>query len=177
MEFINVNDYQNISWIESLALEEVNMEESGIIRFNDHLNTQGLLEESSLNFVNKLKDRFEFYVTLFNQYRTHKDQSRAIKVFRISNTVNDFMLFRNSLKLIVARRSLDVISIGFLSNSGGLFSARMENDSTQSTHAIHEIKAHVGPFNSINWKFQGENVEVESLVKYYLTEFIKHSSR
>src|SRR5690606_5210900 len=165
------------SWIESLALEEVNMEESGIIRFNDHLNTQGLLEESSLNFVNKLKDRFEFYVTLFNQYRTQKDQSRAIKVFRISNTVNDFMLFRNSLKLIVARRSLDVISIGFLSNSGGLFSARMENDNTQSTHAIHEIKAHVGPFNSITWKFQGENVEVEALVKYYLTEFIKHSSR
>ena len=86
MEFINVNDYQNVSWIESLALEEVNMEESGIIRFNDHLNTQALLEESSLNFVNKLKDRFEFYVSLFNQSRSNRDNSRAIKVFRISNT-------------------------------------------------------------------------------------------
>ncbi len=67
MEFINVNDFQNVSWIESLAMEEVNMEESGIIRFNDHLNTQQLLEESSLQFMNKLKDRFEFYVSLFNQ--------------------------------------------------------------------------------------------------------------
>jgi hypothetical protein len=176
METINVNDYQNVSWIENLALEEVNMEESGIIRFNDHLNTQQLLEESSLNFVNKLKDRFEFYVALFNQYRSHRDNTRAIKVFRISNTVNDFMLFRNSLKLIVARRAPDVISIGFLSNNGGLFSARLANE-TQSVHAIHEIKAHVGPFNTITWRFQGETVEVEALVKYYLSEFVKNSSR
>ena len=177
MDTINVNDYQNVSWIENLALEEVNMEESGIIRFHDHLNTQQLLEESSLNFVNKLKDRFEFYVSLFNQYRSNRDTSRSIKVFRISNTINDFILFRNSLKLIVARRAPDVISIGFLSNNGGLFSARLANEATQSVHAIHEIKAHVGPFNTISWRFQGEPVEVESLVKYYLTEFVKNSSR
>ena len=176
MDYINVNDYQNVSWIESLAMEEVNMEESGIIRFNDHLNTQQLLEESSLNFVNKLKDRFEFYLALFNQCRTNKDATRAIKIFRISNTVNDFILFRNSLKLIVARRSADVISIGFLSNSGGLFTPRTTSEN-QSVHAIHEIKAHVGPFNTITWRFQDEAVEVESLVKYYLTEFIKNSSR
>jgi hypothetical protein len=176
MTTINVNDYQNVSWVENLALEEVNMEESGIIRFNDHLNTQQLLEESSLNFVNRLKDRFEFYVSLFNQYRSSKDNSRSIKIFRVSNTVNDFILFRNSLKLIVARRSMDVISIGFLSNSGGLFTPRTANEA-QSVHAIHEIKAHVGPFNTISWRFQGEDVELESLVKYYMTEFVKNSSR
>lgn len=176
MDTINVNDYQNISWIESLALEEVNMEESGIIRFQDHLNTQQILEESSLQFVDKLKDRFEFYVSLFNQYRSNRDTNRSIKIFRISNTVNDFILFRNSLKLIVARRAPDVVSIGFLANNGGLFSARLANEN-QSVHAIHEIKAHVGPFNTISWRFQGEPVEVEALVKYYLTEFVKNSSR
>jgi hypothetical protein len=176
MDYINVNDYQNVSWIESLAMEEVNMEESGIIRFDDHLNTQQLLEESSLNFVNKLKDRFEFYVTLFNQYRSNRDTTRAIKIFRISNTVNDFILFRNSLKLIVARRAPDVISIGFLSNAGGLFTPRVQGEN-QSVHAIHEIKAHVGPFNTITWRYKDESVEVEALVKYYLTEFIKNSSR
>jgi hypothetical protein len=176
METFQVNDYQNISWIENLALEEVNMEESGIIRFHDHLNTQQLLEESSLNFVNKLKDRFEFYVSLFNQYRSSRDSSRGIKVFRVSNTVNDFILFRNSLKLIVARRAPDVVSIGFLSNSGGLYAPRVATEN-QSVHAIHEIKAHIGPFNTISWRFQGEPVEIEALVKYYLTEFVKNSSR
>ena len=101
MDTINVNDYQNVSWIESLALEEVNMEESGIIRFNDHLNPQQLLEESSLNFVNRLKDRFEFYVALFNQYRSNRDTSRSIKIFRISNTVNDFILFFKSYRCFI----------------------------------------------------------------------------
>jgi hypothetical protein len=176
MDTINVNDYQNVSWIENLALEEVNMEESGIIRFHDHLSTQQLLEESSLNFVNKLKDRFEFYVSLFNQYRGNREATRSIKIFRISNTINDFILFRNSLKLIVARRAPDVISIGFLSNNGGLFAARLANEN-QSVHVIHEIKAHIGPFNTISWRFQGEPVEVEALVKYYLSEFVKNSSR
>lgn len=175
MEYINVNDYQNVSWIEALALEEVNMEESGFIRFNDLSNTQQLLEESSISFVNKLKDRFELYVSLFNQYSGNKDAKRGIKVFRISNTVNDFILFRNSLKLIVARRAPDVVSIGFLSTGGNLFSPRLANENQSQT--IHEIKAHVGPFNEISWRFQGEPVETEALVKYYLTEFIKNSSR
>lgn len=176
MDVINVNDFKNTSWIESLALEEVNMEESGIIRFQDHLNTQQLLEDSSLDFVNKLKDRFEFYVSLFNQYRGNREASRGIKIFRISNTVNDFILFRNSLKLIVARKATDVVSIGFLSNSGGLFTPRISGEN-QSVHAIHEIKAHVGPFNKITWRFHDEIVDVEAMVKYYLTEFIKNSSR
>lgn len=176
MDVININDYQNVSWIESLAMEEINMEESGIIRFSEHLSTNALLEESSIEFMNKIKDRFEFYVSMFNQHRSGRDNSRAIKVFRISNTVNDFILFRNSLKLIVARRAPDVVSIGFLNNSGGLFAPRMPNENI-SVQQIHEIKAHVGPFNNITWRFQGELVETESLVKYYLTEFIKNSSR
>jgi hypothetical protein len=173
MDLITVNDHQNVSWIETLALEEVNMEESGIIRFNDHLTTQHLLEESSLNFVNKLKDRFEFYVSLFNQYRANRDTSRTIKVYRVSNTINDFMLFRNSLRLIVARKAPDLINIGFLTTTA----PRMAGEHGPAVHGIYDIKAHVGPFNNISWRYQGEVVEVEALVKFYLTEFIKNSSR
>ena len=57
---------------------------------------------------------------------------------------------------------------------------RMSNNETR--HGLvgkykHEIKAHVGPFNTISWRFQGEPVELEALVKYYLSEFVKNSSR
>ena len=109
---------QNYAWIENLAIEEMNMEDSGFITFNEFATADKILEAASIEFINKTKDRFEFYVGLFNQYRVNRDQGRAIKIFRISNTVNDFMLFRNSLKLIVSRRAIDVIHIGFLSNSG-----------------------------------------------------------
>jgi hypothetical protein len=176
--FIMDHNTESIStrWIENLALEEINMEESGVINFNEHLNPVNLLEESSIELMEQIRERFEIYTTKFNEFRSSKDNNRSIKVFKISNTINDFMLFRNSLKLVVARRSADVITIGFLSNSGGLFAARLNFEPNASTK-LHEIKAHVGPFNNITWRFQGEKVEVNALVKHYLTEFIKHSAR
>ena len=172
-----INENISTTWIENLALDEINMEESGVINFSEHLDPMHMLEVSSVEFMEKLKERFEIYMTKFNELRSNQnDQSRLIKMFKISNTVNDFMLFRNSLKLVVARRAPDVISLGFLSNSGGLFAARL-NYEPNSAAKIHEIKAHVGPFNNIYWKFAGENVDIDSLVRHYLTEFVKHSAR
>lgn len=164
------------TWIENLALEEIHMEDTGIVHFNEHLNPQALLEESSLKFMDDIRDKFEFYVLKFNMFRGNKEPGASIKIFKISNTINDFMLFRNSLKLIVARKANGLISLGLLSNSGGLFSPRL-NMETPSTPGAHEIRAHIGPFNTFTWKFQGENLNIDSLVKHYLTEFIKHSAR
>ncbi len=164
------------SWIESLAIEEINMEESGVINFNEHLSPEKILEESSIEFMNSLRDYFEIFITKFNELRASKDNRSSIKIFKISNTVNDFMLFRNSLKLVVARRSSDVITIGFLSNAGGLFSARLNNE-IKAVNSVHEIQANVGPFGEVSWRFKGEKVKQEALAKHYLTEFIKHSAR
>lgn len=170
------NSNTSTTWIENLALEEINMEESGIINFTEHLNPVQLLEESSIELMEQLKEKFEVYASKFNEFRAGRDNSRLIKVFKISNTVNDFMLYRNTLKLVVARRAADVITIGFLSNSGGLFAARL-NFEQNATQKLHEIKANVGAFNNIVWKFNGEPVDLDSLCRHYLTEFIKHSAR
>ncbi|MBT4790634.1 MAG: hypothetical protein HON90_03610 [Halobacteriovoraceae bacterium] len=172
-----INENVSTTWIENLALDEINMQETGVINFSEHLDPMHMLEVSSIEFMEKLKERFEIYQTKFNELRSNKnDQIYSIKMFKISNTINDFMLFRNSLKLVVARKSPDVISIGFLSNAGGLFAARL-NYEANSSQQIHEIKAHIGPFNNIHWKFNGENVDIDSLARHYLTEFIKHSAR
>lgn len=170
------NKIPNTHWIEELAIEEINMEESGVIGFNNHLNPLHLLEESSLQFMDAIRDRFEFYVTKFNLLRGQKDNTNSIKIFKIANTVNDFMLFRNALKLVVARKSPEVINIAFLSNAGGLFSARLTYDAPAVNNA-HELRAHVGPFNNITWRFNSEIVDIDQLVKHYLIEFIKHSTR
>jgi hypothetical protein len=167
----------NTNWLETLALEEINMEESGVINFNEHLTPERILEESSIEFMSSLRDLFEIYATKFNEFRSSQSSTNAqIKIFKISNTVNDFMLYRNSLKLVVARRSVDVITIGFLSNAGGLFSARLNNEKG-SINSVHEIQANVGPFGEVSWRFKGEPVDQEALVRHYLTEFIKHSAR
>ena len=86
------------------------------------------------------------------------------------------MLFRNSLRLVVARKAIDLISIGFLTSAGELYPARVQpNAPTQNEP--HEIRAQIGAFNNISWRFQGEIVEPEALVKHYLQEFIKGSAR
>ena len=163
-------------WIENLALDELNMDEAGIIHFDDHLNTDQLLEESSLSLINKIRDLVEVYITHFNEYRGKNDRGPQIKIFKISNTVNDFMLFRNALKLVFARRANDLISIGFLSNTGGLYAARL-NSTEPALNQAHEIRAHMGPFNQITWRFQGELLDLDAMVRHYLTEFVKNSAR
>ena len=170
-------EHLNYDWIESLALEEINMDESGIVNINGHLNPALLLEESSIQFMNELRDRFEAYATKFNEYRGHLNSHASIKLFKISNTVNDFMLFRNSLRLIFARKANDCISIGFLANGKEIYGARLSfNDQFGSTN-IHEIHAHLGAFNKITWRFNNEIVDIDALVRHYMTEFIINSSR
>lgn len=165
------------TWVEGLALDELNMEESGVVRMNEHLDPMLYLEDSSIRFMDTLREKFELFVTQFNHYRGgQSNQGSLIKLFKISNTINDFMLYRNALKLVVARKANDLISIGFLSNTGGLFAARIHQE-MNTPNMAHEIKAHVGPFNDISWRFNGETVDINSLSRHYLTEFVKHSAQ
>lgn len=178
MEQINQTDSLNTNWIENLALEELSMEESGVIHLNEHLSPEILLEESSIEFMDQIRERLELYVNKFNQYRGSVGSSGHIKIFKISNTVNDFMLFRNSLRLIFARKANDLITIGFLSGRDGIFSARLAGQEKTDYHqSLHEVRAQIGPFNDIEWTFKGDEVKVDSMAKHYLSEFIRNSSR
>ena len=166
----------NTDWIETLAFDEINMDEAGIIDFNEHLDPQSFLEEESINFMNKIRDLFEVYITKFNECRGGPNSGAQIKIFKISNTVNDFMVFRNSLRLIFSRKASDLILISLLANGKDVFAPRLtENLQTNISH--HEISANIGPFNSIRWKFQGEEVDIKAMVRHYLEEFIKNSAR
>lgn len=178
---MNIVEYQqdhvSTRWIESLALEEINMEESGVIELNEHLDPRLMLEESSIEFMDRVRELIEIFVEKFNEYRGTKDSSSTIRIFKISNTVNDFMLFRHSLRLIFARKANDVITIGFLNSGKDVFAARTNGSQMSGEPIVHEIKAHIGPFGKISWCFQGEEVDIEALIKHYLSEFIRQSAR
>ena len=179
METINSIQNFDTTWIENLAIEELNMEETGIVHIDEHLNPALYLEESSIKLMDQIRQNFDLYISKFNEYRN--SSASLIKVFKISNTVNDFMLFRNSLRLVVARKSNDVISIGLLTGSKDIISPRLPDSLNQkplsSLSRGHELKAHLGPFNKIMWKFQGEDIDAEVMARFYLTEFIRNSSR
>ncbi len=161
----------HFKWVENLALEEINIEESGIISMESSRDQQAQMEESSIELMDDLRELFEIYVSKFNQLRAsaEQDQHKTIKMFKISNSVNDFMLFRNSLKLAFTRKEIDTIAIGFLSHRTATQGEQVDN--------FHLLKADLGPFNEVQWKFQGENINKLSLVKHFLTEFIRTSSQ
>lgn len=177
----------NTAWVETLAMEELSMDQSGIVHLDNHLDPAHFLEESSLQLMDQMRDLFEVYVHSFNQFRAQRNISKnqdqqstsLIKIFKISNTVNDFLLYRNSLKFIVARKSIDIIGLNFLSNAGGSFGARMSdyNHEHKAKLGGDEIKAHLGPFNEVSWYYANQVVKIDSLVKHYLTEFVRHSAR
>lgn len=169
---INSQERVSTEWIEALALEELNMEMSGVVNFNEHLTPGAALEESSIRFMDELKDHLELFASKFNEYRGANAQ---IKIFKISNTVNDFMLYRNSLRLIINRRASDTIAIGFLTGGGEILPARLGGN-VPSVNGPHEIKAHVGAFNEITWRFRGEIVNTEAISRFYISEFIRNSA-
>ena len=180
MDLINNSSDISTSWIENLALDELNMEESGVVNFGDNFSPIYLLEESSIDFMDCIKDQIEFFVEKFNQHRGSQNQSNQIRIFKISNTVNDFMLYRNSLRLICARKSNELISIGFLSSSGEIFAPKIqynENKTATPDNTPIELSAYIGPFNKITWRHNNEVVDIDSLARYCLSEFIRSSAR
>ena len=176
METITPLQKLSTDWVEQLALEELNMEESGVVHMNEHLDPIHYLEESSIDFMNQLRERCEIYAMKFNEFRGGNNSGNQIKIFKISNTVNDFMLFRCSLRLVFARKANDLISIGFLNNGKDVYSARLKAKESPK-QSPHEVKAFVGPFMDISWRFQGELVNLDALVRHYLSEFIRQSAR
>jgi hypothetical protein len=154
------------SWLKSLVEQEKSWEASGVIDAAHHDDLSAALNQSSIDFVDNLKNLFDSYVQLFNELRGSDGPNKQIKIFKIANTANDFILFRNSLKLIISRKNADVIGIG-------LFLGNTPTDQRYS----HELKAHVGPFKKISWQIHGEDVDAQSLVQEYLTEFIKQSTQ
>ena len=173
----SITEGTSTKWIEGLALDEINMEESGIVHINEHLSPEALLEEASIEFMDELKDHFEFFTAKFNEYRGRHLSGGQIKIFKISNTVNDFMLFRHSLRLILSRKACDLITVGFVASGKELFAPRLrEGDGGKSPEGPHEIKAHLGPFNNISWNFSGERVDIKALCRHYFCEFIVNSA-
>ena len=160
------------SWIERLAKEEISMEQSGTVDLANHFDSAKQLEESSIDLMDRIRELFEIYTAKFNEVRSGKNgRMNVIKIFKISETINDFMLFRNSCKMIVARRSSQSITVSFLNSSINSYDSKTEKMKTQ----VQEIRAMIGPFNNISWTFQGDPIEVEAFVKHYLTDFIKRS--
>ena len=87
-----------LNWLKELVRFEQDLEESGMVDFSAGFDPNKELIIQSVRFMNDLKEKFVDYASTFNELKG--GAIGGIKIYGISNTQADFMLFRNGYKLI-----------------------------------------------------------------------------
>ena len=164
---------EKIEWIRDLVMSEQKLEEEGLIDLSIEQSFGLDLNRESLSYIRDLKTQFIETAAAFNQLKGGAEGS--VKIYGISGSKADFMLFRNGYKLIFALKEAGTLSIRF--HSVGSFvpsGSGLPNDFDKNEALIH---ATIGPFGDLTWKYQGQDVKIENLVRYYFTRFIKESKK
>lgn len=166
-----------LTWIKDLVRAEQNMEESGIVDFNVGFDPQKILVNESVEFLNTLKTSFVEAAASFNQLKG--STVGRIKIYGVSNTQADFMLFRNGFKLIFSLKEPGLVSIRFHFISSALMQvpAGSVGNNTNLPSEEDMLTARWGAFGDLIWTYQELPVKVEYLVRYYLTRFIRESAK
>lgn len=176
---------KSLSWLEELAKAEISMEQTGKIDAFGHWDEEKILKDHSIDFLNQLRTIFQNYASHFNELR--RDSRSTIKIYGISGTEADFLVFRNSVKLLVTYSKPGQLEISFHTLSGGLYTPthrkvgstrnKIPPPPSEIEGAVGDlIHIELGPFNEAYWTFQGIPIAAPALVRFYLTEFVKNSA-
>jgi hypothetical protein len=167
---------EKLAWIKDLVRAEQKMEESGVVDFSAGFDPQQLLVSESIDFLNILKNAFIEAASSFNQLKG--SSVGRIKIYGISNTHADFMLFRNGFKLIFSLKEPGVIGIRFHYVGATFVQVPAASDNGQKPPTDEDLLfARWGAFGDLVWTYQEQPVKIDFLVRYYMTRFIRESAK
>lgn len=170
---------EKISWIKELVKAEQQMEESGLVDMSFGFDNDKILVTESVQFLLALKTEFVDASSSFNELKP--SALGRIKIYGIAKTHADFMLFRNGFKMIFSLKAPGQISIRFNFIGTNYIPSPGMGDGAQSatTNVMdeHMVEARWGAFGEITWVYQNQPVKLEYMVRHYLTQFIKESSK
>ena len=89
---------EKLNWIKELVLAEKQMEDAGMVDMEAGFDPSSQVEESTVEFITDLKASFVEAASAFNQLKG--STLGQIRIYGISKTKADFMLFRNGYKQI-----------------------------------------------------------------------------
>jgi hypothetical protein len=165
-----------LAWIKDLVRAEQKMEESGVVDFSFGFDPQQLLVNESIGFLNNLKNAFIEASASFNQLKG--SSVGRIKIYGISNTHADFMLFRNGFKLIFSLKEPGVVGIRFHYVGAAFTQVGAASDNgAPVTNDENILFARWGAFGDLDWTYQEQPVKPDYLVRYYMTRFIRESAK
>lgn len=173
-----VKSMSDISWIKDLVQFEKQMEESGMIDMQAGFDAHREIIRQSIDFMTELKNSFMDSASVFNQLKG--EGLGSIKTYGISNTQADFMLFRNGFKLIFSLVEAGKIIITTRNPSGnitpGSFVGATSNANPEAA-SQEMLMAQWGAFGELKWVYQNQAVNLDFLVRYYLSRFIRESAK
>jgi hypothetical protein len=161
-----------LNWIRDLVKSEQEMEEAGVVDFSAGFNPQTELEEATLDFMNDLKTAFIEAASAFNQLRGSAFGN--IKIYGISKTQADFMLFRNGHKLIFSVREPGLIQL----SHSAVATQYIPGQGPQASSVSQEsLQAHWGAFGELRWTYHEQPINLDYLVRFYLSRFARDSAK
>ncbi len=170
---------EKIEWIKDLVRAEKQMEDSGLVELQSSFDPQRVLAYDTLQFLLKVKTEIVDSISAFNELKN--SPVGRIKIYGIAKTHADFMLFRNGYKMIFSVRGpgqigirLNFIGSGFLPTPNQVTPTNQE---TQNVIDEHLVEAVWGAFGEVIWTFKGQTVKIEYMVRYFLSVFVKESSK
>jgi hypothetical protein len=162
-----------LDWIRDLVLAEQKMEETGVVDLS--VSNQALiLEEQTLDFLRQIKNQFIETAAAFNQLKA--SSVGTVKIYGISNTLADFMLFRNGFKLIFSMRQPGEIEI-YYSLIGSHFLTPTTPEPQRQIQDRDVLRAEWGAFEELKWSYKGLPLKADRLVRHYFSRFIQESAK
>tara|TARA_B100001248_G_scaffold262389_1_gene258006 strand:- start:9776 stop:10276 length:501 start_codon:yes stop_codon:yes gene_type:complete len=164
----------DISWVKDLVRYENEIEESGMVDINAGFDSREEIIRQSYDFMFELKKDFIDYINAFNELKG--GGMGCVKVYGISNTKSDFMLFRNGYKLIFRLVEAGRITISSRSPSANITPGALVQESQEQT-SEEELLAQWGAFGELKWTYKNQILNPDYLVRYYLSRFIRESAK
>ncbi len=163
-----------LSWIRELVRAEQEMEESGLVDFSVGFDPEKHLFSETIHFLNDLKTGFVEAATAFNQLKG--SSIGRVKIYGISRTHADFMLFRNGFKLIFSMKEPGLLSIRSQFAGAQLLGAAQPAE-WNNVGEEDLLQARWGPFGDLIWTYHDQSIKIDYLIRYYLSRFIRESAK
>jgi len=181
-QYNNTMNAGQSGWIHELARAEVFPEAEQFLDSGKSYDPRRLVEESTIGFMAELKDLLGEHVKIFNGYSDTGKKFPEARVYQVSQTAADFMIFRNQIKLVISNSGHGVIRFSFSRHTqqstivnGRSKSAELSGSS--GLGASIEIEARVGALRDIYWVLGEDRVTPDQLARFYFTDFIRASRR
>jgi hypothetical protein len=157
-------------WMVELAQNEraMLMEDTIHIKDDEQLKQERMRRETD-RFMQVLRQKVTRLVQIFNESKGH--ESSNIKMFKIAGSSLDFMLFRNTLKLVFATPKTGTVDVYF---SSYLETAKDDKNPFVSGERL-ELK--MGPFDEPLWCLKGERIAMDNLIRKFVSDFVLLSCR